>query len=276
MSATSSGVVQLHVVNAPPVTGSQVSVLCVDDQNLVRACVVAIIEQDPGLRVAAEARTVTGACERFTDARPDVTVVSLHPRRLDSLEVIRAIRLVDPRARIVVYARDDSDAVYRALKAGATGFVLKDARAGDLIRVVREVHARKGDMPDETRRRIEARGGRPILTTREVEVLELFTQGLRSQAVSATLRISPHTVRVHMRSAYTKLGVHGRVAALTEAMRRGFVQLAAGRPAKPADRPPSTTQTGIARATTRSSPRHLSADVPRGERGRGDYSVISR
>ena len=82
--------------------GSRVRVMCVDGHNLVRECVVAVIEREPGMRVVAEARTVKGAVERYTDTTPDVVVVSLQPRGLDGLDVVRAIRRADPHARIVV------------------------------------------------------------------------------------------------------------------------------------------------------------------------------
>jgi len=206
--------------------GSQVTVLCVDDHNLVRECVVAIIEQQPGLRVAAQARTVEGAIERFVESKPDVTLLSLQPRGLNYLQIVRGIRRVNPRARIVVYARDETEAVYLALDAGAAGFVLKDAGSADLIRVIREVHGRSGGHLDDIKSKLEARGDLPALTTREVELLDMLTQGLRTKAIAATLRISDHTVKVHMKSVYEKLGVHGRAAALAEALRWGFVRLA--------------------------------------------------
>jgi two-component system NarL family response regulator len=211
--------------------GSPVTVLCIDDHNLVRECMVAIIEQQPGLRVAGQARTVKGALDCFTETKPDVTLLSLQPRGLNCLQIIRAIRRADPRARIVVYARDESEAVYLALNAGAEGFVLKDAASADLVRVIKEVHGRNGVLLDDFRDKLEARGGLTTLTTREVELLELLTQGFRTKAIAASLGISDHTVKVHIRSVYEKLGVHGRAAALAEALRRGFVRLAAARPA---------------------------------------------
>jgi two-component system, NarL family, response regulator len=209
-------------------TGSDVRVLCVDDQNLVRECVVGIIEQAPGFRIS-EARTLKGALECFAEARPDVTLVSLHPQGLDSLEAIREIRRLDPGARIVVYAMDETDAVYFALDAGATGFVLKDTSAADLVRIIREVHARSGVLLDDFRSKLKARAGLETLTSREIEVVELFTQGFRTKAIATTLRISDYTVKAHMKNIYKKLGVQRRAAALAQALRRGFVRLSAGR-----------------------------------------------
>lgn len=200
------------------------TVLCVDDQNLARECVVAILERAPGVRVCAQARTITGAVECFTSARPDVTLISLKPRGLDGLLAIRAIRRVEPGARIVVYATDETEAVYRALEAGASGFVFKDAGAADLVRVITESHTRNGRLQDDVRRTLDARRGPPTLTPREVEVLELFSQGLRTKVIAAALRISDHTVKVHVKHTYKKLGVQGRAAALAAAWRRGLVR----------------------------------------------------
>jgi DNA-binding NarL/FixJ family response regulator len=206
-----------------------VTVLCVDGHNLVRECVVAVIEQDPGLRVVAEARTVRGGLEGFTRTRPDVTLVSLQSRGFDGLQAIRAIRRMDPGARIVVYATDETEAVYFALDAGATAVVLKDADAAQLLRVISDASGRNG-VQDEPRHTVEARASRPTLTSREVEILELMTQGLRTTAIGTTLRISDHTVKAHLKSLYAKLDVHGRAEALAQAIRRGFVRLANERP----------------------------------------------
>ena len=204
---------------------SQVRVLCVDDHTLVRECVVAVLEREPALRVAAQARTVTSAVERYADTRPDVTLVSLRPRGLDCLEAIRSIRRLDPRARIVVYAASETDAVYLALDAGASGFVVESAETADLARVIRNVHAQDVALLDGFRSKLDARTVPPPLSAREVEILEMLTHGLRTKAIATALRISAHTVKVHMKRAYEKLGVHGRAAALAEALRLGFVRI---------------------------------------------------
>jgi DNA-binding NarL/FixJ family response regulator len=201
-----------------------VRVLCVDDHNLVRECVVAVIEQEPGLRVAAAAGTIEDAIECFADARPHVTLIGLRARGLDSVAAIRAIRGIDPAARIVVYARADNEAVFFALEAGATGFVLESAAPEDLVRVVTEVHRRHRAPMDDVRSRLESRGGLPVLTVREVEILELMAHGHRTPAISATLGISGHTVKAHLKRVYSKLDVHGRAEALAEALRRGLVR----------------------------------------------------
>lgn len=206
-------------------THSDVTVLCVDDHNLVRECVIAVLEQDPAVRVTADAQTVAGAVACFKDVRPDVVLVSLQSRGLDSFEVIRAIRRAEPRARIVVYAMEETEAAYVALEAGATGFVFKDAAGAELIRAVTDVHTRHDAPLDDIKSRLEARCGQPTLTAREVEIIDFFSQGHRSHAIATTLRISEHTVKAHMKKIYRKLNVQGRAAALAVAARRGFVRV---------------------------------------------------
>jgi DNA-binding NarL/FixJ family response regulator len=219
----------MNATTSRPDSSSPITVLYADDHNLVRQCVVAVLEREEGVRVVAEVRTVKDAFDDFCRTRPDVTLVSLHPRGLDCLQVVRAIREVDPAARIIVYAREETEAIYLALEAGASGFVLESAVTADLVRVLMDVPGRHGVLPEDTRRRLGARVGMPSLTTREVEILNLFTEGLRTKAIAATLRISDHTVKAHAKSVYEKLGVQGRAAALAEALRRGVVRLPSGR-----------------------------------------------
>jgi two-component system, NarL family, response regulator len=210
--------------------GTKLSVLCVDDHHLVRDCVAAIVEHRLGARVTGEGHTLRGCIETFGLTRPDVTLLNLQTRHFDSLQVIRAIRRIDPCAPIVVYAMDETDAVYLAMDAGATAFVRKDATAADLVRAVTKVHGRSQEFLDDIRSQMAARGDVPALTSREVEILELLAQGLRIRAISSALRISDHTVKAHMRSVYEKLDVHGRAEALAEALRRGLVRLPVARP----------------------------------------------
>jgi two-component system NarL family response regulator len=206
---------------------ARVSVLCVDDHALVRECVVAFLESERSLRFTAEGCAVTDAVDSYTQDRPDVTLVSMQPRGLDCLRTIRGIRRVDPRARIVVYAREHTESVCLALEAGAAGFLLESDAPADLVRVVLEVYGRNGALPSDAGHRRGVRPEQPTLTAREVELLELLTLGHRTKAIAASLRLSDHTVKAHMKSVYEKLGVHGRAEALAEALRRGFVRLAA-------------------------------------------------
>jgi DNA-binding NarL/FixJ family response regulator len=206
---------------------SAITVLCIDDHNLVRESVVRIIEQEPGLRVVAEARTVKAAIECFMATRPAVALVSLQSRGFSSRELIRALRCVDPCARIAVYTKDDGEVVELALDAGATGVVPKEATGADLIRIIQDVSGGNGLRLDTAwRQQAEARDRVPSLTAREVEILESFGRGLRAETLAATLQITHHTLRVHIKNIFKKLGVGNRAGALTKALRCGLVRLA--------------------------------------------------
>lgn len=207
--------------------GAAVRVLCVDDQNLVRKCIVALLDQEAGFQVAAEARTVESALACFAESKPDVTVISLQTR--GCLQAIRTIRRLDANACIAVYAKNETEVLYLALEAGAAGFVLKDASAADLIRIIAKVHGRSWRLRDDIQAKLEARSVLPALTAREIEILECLMQGLRTPAVAATMRLSEHTVKMHIKNINKKLQVNGRAAAVVTAIRRGYLPLGDGR-----------------------------------------------
>ena len=122
-----------------------------------------------------------------------------------------------------MYERDED--VFRALEAGAMGYLLKDTVPEDLIRVIHEVHEGRRAVPSSLNARLAARSGRHSLTAREVHVLGLLVKGMRNKEIGAVLSISEETVRVHLKSIFIKFGVHDRTAALAEALRRGIVDI---------------------------------------------------
>jgi DNA-binding NarL/FixJ family response regulator len=204
-----------------------IRVLCVDDHRLMREGIVLIIGLDPSITVVAEAGTGEEAVDQFLKHRPDITLMDLQLRGMDGLHAIKEIRRADPDARIVVLTMYAGDAnIYRALQAGAMGYLLKDAVPEDLIRVIRAVHANQRVVPPHVEAILQGRGAKPLLTPREVEVLELLAKGMRNKEIADVLRITDETVRAHVRSIFLKLNVHDRTAALSEALRRGYVRMA--------------------------------------------------
>jgi DNA-binding NarL/FixJ family response regulator len=145
---------------------------------------------------------------------------------LSGTEAIEQIRQVHADARIVVLTMFDGDEdIHRALQAGAATYLLKDTLSDDLIRVVREVHSGKRPVPADVEARLAERLAHPTLTPREVDVIELVTQGLRNKEIAASLGISEFTVQVHVKSIFAKFGVSDRTAAVKVALRRGIVHL---------------------------------------------------
>jgi len=204
-----------------------IRVLCVDDHRLMREGIVLMIGLEPTLTLVAEASTGEEAVERFLEHRPDVTLMDLQLPGMNGLQAIHAIRQADADAKIVVLTMYAGDAnIYHALKAGATGYLLKDAVAEDLIRVIRDVHAGKRAVSPHMEAMLTEREARPTLTSRELEVLDLLAQGMRNKEIGAALVISEETVRAHIRSIFVKLNVHDRTAAMAEALRRGMVRVA--------------------------------------------------
>jgi two-component system NarL family response regulator len=205
---------------------SNISILCVDDHQLMRKGIVQIVALDPSVTVVAEAATGEEAVAQFLQFRPDVTLMDLQLRGMNGLQAIQAIRQVQPDARIVVLTMYEGDEnIYRALRAGAMGYLLKDSVPEDLIRVIHEVHAGRRSIPPQVEERLAARIGQATLTVREMEVLRHLAQGMRNKEIAVALSISEETARAHIKGIFHKLNVHDRTAALAEALRRGIVRV---------------------------------------------------
>jgi two-component system NarL family response regulator len=176
--------------------------------------------------VVAEASTGEEAVALHAQHRPDVTLMDLQLPGISGIDAIRAIRERDPGARIVVLTMyyGDED-VYRAFRAGAMAYVLKDAVLDDLVRVLHDVHQGKRVVPAEIAALLDARASQPSLTSREHQVLELLVTGKRNKEIAEVLGMSRDTARAHVKSIFQKFNVHDRTAAMAEALRRGIVHL---------------------------------------------------
>ena len=204
----------------------QVRILCVDDHPIMRAGIVRIVALHQDLTIVAEASTGDEAVYEFERHHPDVTLMDLRLPGMDGLQAIRMIRRSSPEARIVVLTMYDGDGdIFEALKAGARGYLLKDTLPDKLVEAIYDVHQGKLCVPAELEARLDARARQPTLTARELQVIELLAKGLRNKEIAAQLGISEETVRVHVKSAFVKLNVHDRTAALREAFRRGIIRM---------------------------------------------------
>jgi DNA-binding NarL/FixJ family response regulator len=206
---------------------AKIRVLCVDDHSIVREGIALIINRQDDMEVVATAASGDEAVALFDRFGPDVTLMDLRLPGLSGTEAIEQIRHVNANARIVVLTMfDGHEDIHRALQAGATTYLLKDTLSDDLIRVVREVHSGKRPVPADIEARLAERLAHPTLTPREVDVIELITQGLRNKEIAASLGISEGTVQVHVKSIFAKFGVSDRTAAVKVALRRGIVHMA--------------------------------------------------
>jgi DNA-binding NarL/FixJ family response regulator len=204
-----------------------IRVLIVDDHRIVREGLAMVIDRQADMCVTAMAAGADDAVERYLEERPDLTIMDLQLGATNGVTAIRAIRAHDPAARIIVLTmmKGDED-IYRAMEAGATTYLLKDTAIEDLTRVIRDVHAgRSPRVSPEIRASMAARAERPVLTRREIEVLELVRLGLRNREIATSLGISEETVQSHVRSILSKLDVPDRTAAVDVALHRGILHL---------------------------------------------------
>jgi two-component system NarL family response regulator len=203
-----------------------IRLLCVDDHHLVRDGLALIINRQHDLKVVATAATGEEAVARFKEFRPDVTVMDLGLPSMSGLEAVRAIRHDTAEARIIVLTiRDDNEAIYQALEAGAAAYLLKDTLSKDLIRVIREVHS--GYQPTRSaaiEAKLVERASRPPLTPRETEVVGLMAQAMRNREIAAVLGVSEQTIQVHVKNIFAKLRVADRGAAVNVARRLGLTR----------------------------------------------------
>jgi len=204
----------------------RIRILCVDDHRIVREGIALIISRQPDMRVVAFAATGDEAVQKFDQHRPDITLMDLRLGKTSGLDAITAIRRQHGDARIIVLTMYQGDEdIHQALKTGAATYLLKDALADDLIRVVREVHAGGHPIGEDVRARLDERAANPTLTPREVQVLKLVAIGHRNKEIAALLGLSDETVPVHLKNIFSKLGVNERTAAVNVALRRGIVHI---------------------------------------------------
>jgi DNA-binding NarL/FixJ family response regulator len=214
-----------------------ISVLLADDQAMVRAGFRLILSAEPDINVAGEAADGVEAVAAARRLRPDVTLMDVRMPRLDGIAATRQ-PLEDRVAptRVVMLTTFDVDShVYEALRAGASGFLLKNAPPEDLVQAIRVVAAGAALLdPAVTRRVIEefarnpAPGPRPnevgLLTDRELEVLHLVARGLSNAEIAATLVLSEATVKTHVAKMLNKLRLRDRVQAVVYAYEHGLVR----------------------------------------------------
>jgi two-component system NarL family response regulator len=201
-----------------------IRLLVVDDHHIVRRGLVSLINSEPDMSVIAEAGDGQQAIDLFRQHKPDVTLMDLRLPVLSGVEATTAIRKEFPAARIIVLTTFDGDEdIYRALQAGAAGYLLKDMFSEELLEAIRAVYTGLKRIPAAVAERLAGRIGGPDLTARELDVLKLIVKGNSNKDISATLGISEATVKTHINNILTKLGVVDRTQAATTALQRGIV-----------------------------------------------------
>lgn len=205
---------------------SPIRILVVDDHPLLREGVALILEDRSDMEVIGEARDGAEAVARFRELRPDVTLMDLQMPGMNGLDAILAIRAEFPDARILVLTTYAGDVqAVRALKAGATGYLLKSSLRTEMLDAIQNVHRGRrhvhGDVAAEIARHVADEN----LSEREVGVLRLVAVGKANKEIAHALSLSEETVKAHLKNIFAKLDVADRTHAVTVAARRGIIEL---------------------------------------------------
>jgi DNA-binding NarL/FixJ family response regulator len=203
-----------------------ITILSADDHPLIRAGLAAMLAGEADMRVVAEAATGKEAIEQYREHRPDVVLMDLRMPVMDGLSACEAIVAESPDAKIVMLTTFDGDEdIYRALDAGAKGYVLKDMLRTEIVGVVRTVHSGRRAIPAAVAARLAEYVPRVALTPRELEVLQFMSKGFSNPEIGRLIGRTEGTVKVHAKNILQKLGVTHRIEAVTVGVQRGFIRL---------------------------------------------------
>ena len=203
-----------------------IRILIADDHSVVREGLVSLVKRKADMTVVAEASNGREAVDRWKEHRPDVALLDLRMPELDGVGAIKEIREVDPNAHILVLTTFDGDEdIYRAIKAGAKGYLLKDTAREALMDSIRKVHSGETCIPPRLAAKLAERVSGEALSAREIEVLQRIAAGKSNKEIGAELFISEGTVKTHVKSIFSKLDVVSRTEAIATATRRGLIQL---------------------------------------------------
>ena len=205
-----------------------IRVLIVDDHPVVRTGIIGMLEVVPSdnIVVVGEASNGREAVEQWEVLAPDVTLMDLRMPEVDGVQAIQSIRERHLTARLIVLTTYDGDEdIYRGLKAGARGYLLKDAPREQLVEAVRAVHAGRKYVPPEVAQKLAERLDSPELSPRELEVLGLMAQGRSNKEIARLSFVTEGTVKFHVNNILGKLDAQSRGEAVAIAVKRGLVRV---------------------------------------------------
>lgn len=203
-----------------------IQVLIADDHPIVRQGLVALLEQEPDIRVVAQAGNGEEAIALFHLHQPDVTLMDLRMPQIDGVTAITQICGDCPDARIIVLTTYDGDEdIYRGLQAGAKGYLLKDTEPDELITAMRRVAIGNKYIPFNVGVKLSDRLDSSQLSDRELDVIRLIIAGETNQQISQKLKITESTVKYHINNILGKLGARDRTQAAIVAVKRGIVPI---------------------------------------------------
>lgn len=203
-----------------------ISVILADDHPVVRDGLAAIVNQQPDMKVVAEAGDGEAAVALYAQYKPDVMVLDLRMPKLDGVTVVQRVLDAHPKARLLIMTTYDGDEdIFRSLSQGAKGYLLKDAPRQEILSAIRAVSEDRPYTSSSIAAKALQRMVKPSLTQREADVLQLLAEGRSNKDIARRLSITEGTAKTHVKAILTKLDAISRTEAVAVAHRRGLVHL---------------------------------------------------
>jgi DNA-binding NarL/FixJ family response regulator len=203
-----------------------IRILAADDHQLIRQGIAGLIADEPGMTLVAEATNGREAIDQFRRHGPDVTLMDLQMPEMNGIEAMTAIRAEFPDARIIVLTTYTGDVqVLRAIKAGASGYLLKSTLVNEMLAAIRAVHAGRKALSAEVSFDLAEHSAQEALSPLEVRVLRLIANGDTNREIAAKLSVTEEAVKSQVRSILSKLGTDDRTHAAVIGLKRGIIEL---------------------------------------------------
>jgi DNA-binding NarL/FixJ family response regulator len=205
-----------------------IRLLIVDDHPVVRAGLSSMLGKQPGLKLLGAAASTEEALTLLERSSADVVLLDLRMPKVNGIEALSLFRKLDPVPHVIILSSFElEEEIYRAVQAGARGYLLKETSRDEMVAAIVAVHAGKQYFPPEIASKLSDRTHRSALSARELEILEMLSRGFTNKEIGRAFEISSHTVRNHINNINQKLEVCDRTEAASVAMKLGIIPLSA-------------------------------------------------